>query len=132
MENRKVKSRCIFIHENQILLCRDEKYDYYFFPGGSQTENETPEDTLRREIREEFGSEVYNIKILEMLKNSGQNSDETIAMFQASFSDPDIYLQSKIPLIDNPEIKAVWVPIIDVKNRLIKIFPEHNYLQLIE
>jgi 8-oxo-dGTP diphosphatase len=30
----------------------------YFLPGGGSLSNETPEDTVRREVREELGSEV--------------------------------------------------------------------------
>lgn len=131
MENRKIKSRCIFIYQDKVLLCYNEEHNYYFFPGGSQDKDESAKDTLQREILEEFGSHIENTKTLGVMENVGQDLDETITMFQANFSDLAIYKQSQIPLLDMPEIKAVWVKLEDVKNEKIKIFPEYDYLKFI-
>ena len=131
MENRKIKSRCIFINHGKILLCYDTVHNYYFFPGGSAIEGEKSEDTLRREILEEFGTEIKNIKFLTTLSNVGENSDETIVMFQAEFVNSDRSQESEIPVLDMPQIQAIWVSMNDVSMGNIKILPEFNYLKLL-
>lgn len=42
-------------HEGKIGLCYVEKYDLYAMPGGGVEAGESPEDTVRREVREEAG-----------------------------------------------------------------------------
>jgi 8-oxo-dGTP pyrophosphatase MutT (NUDIX family) len=131
MENRKIKSRCIFKYQGKILLCYNTEFNYYFFPGGSAHKGEAPEDTLKREVSEEFGTEIKDIKFLTTLRNVGEVSDETITMFQAEFVNSEIYQESEIPVLDLPQIKAVWVSMDDVTMGKVKIFPEFNYLKLI-
>jgi 8-oxo-dGTP pyrophosphatase MutT (NUDIX family) len=42
-------------HEGKIGLCYVEKYRLYSLPGGGVEDGESPEDTVRREVREEAG-----------------------------------------------------------------------------
>ncbi len=132
MENRKIKSRCVFLNEGMILLCHNTQHDYYFFPGGSSDNNETAEETLRREISEEFETEISNIKLLTTLTNVGKHSDETISMFSATFTDPSIYNKAKVQIQDMDDMNAEWVSLDDVKQNRIKLFPEYDYTKLIE
>lgn len=132
MENRKLKSRCIFKYQGKILLCYNEEFNYYFFPGGSAIKGETPENTLKREILEEFGAELKNIKFLTTLNKVGESSDETITMFQAEFVNLEIYQESEIHILDMPQIKAMWVVMDDVTTDKIRILPEFKYSKLLK
>ena len=56
-------SAVIFNPENKILLCRSHKWnDKYVIPGGHVEYGEKMEDALVREILEETGLSVYDIR----------------------------------------------------------------------
>ena len=56
-------SAVIFNSENKILLCKSHKWDdKYVIPGGHVEHGEKLEDALRREIIEETGLSIYDIK----------------------------------------------------------------------
>ena len=58
-------SAVIFNSENKILLCRSHRWDdKYVIPGGHVEYGETLENALRREIMEETGLEIRDIKLL--------------------------------------------------------------------
>ncbi len=55
----------IFNPDNKILLCKTHKWDgKYVIPGGHIELGEEMEDALRREILEETGLEIYDIKLI--------------------------------------------------------------------
>ena len=55
----------IFNPENKILLCKSHKWDNkYVIPGGHIESGEKMEDALKREIMEETGLEIYDIKLI--------------------------------------------------------------------
>ena len=49
--------------------------DYYTFPGGGLEENETLEEGVKREIKEEFGIEVEVLKLLYETSNSNNRKN---------------------------------------------------------
>ena len=58
-------SAVIFNPENEILLCRSHKWDNkYIIPGGHVEYGEKLEEALKREILEETGLSIFNIKLL--------------------------------------------------------------------
>ena len=60
-----VVSALIFNSENKILLCRSHKWNnQYVIPGGHIETGESMEEALRREIKEETGLEIYDIRPL--------------------------------------------------------------------
>ncbi|MHA1541054.1 MAG: NUDIX domain-containing protein [Alphaproteobacteria bacterium] len=58
--------RGIIRNGDKIMLLKRNKNgeEYYVFPGGGIEKGETKEQTLRREIFEEIGAEITNIKLL--------------------------------------------------------------------
>ena len=68
--SKRVSSRAIIIEDNKVLLMFRRKIkdgvkkEYYVVPGGGQDENETLEDTVTRELKEELN---VDIKILGFL-----------------------------------------------------------------
>jgi 8-oxo-dGTP diphosphatase len=54
--NRPAAYAVIFDAAGRVAVVKGERG--YFLPGGGSLSNETPEETIRREVREELGSEV--------------------------------------------------------------------------
>lgn len=58
--------RCYLIKENKVLVTKykeeNKKAGYYDIPGGKIEKGETPEQTAIREMKEETGVEVENLK----------------------------------------------------------------------
>ena len=65
--NKRISSRAIIIDNNELLVMFRRKIkdneikEYYAIPGGGKEENETLEENVIRELKEEFS---VNIKIL--------------------------------------------------------------------
>jgi ADP-ribose pyrophosphatase YjhB (NUDIX family) len=130
-ENRNIKSRCIIVNEGKMLLCKTIGQDYYFLPGGSLNDTETPQEVLVRELKEEFDSDITEVKELTTFRNTDQSFDETITLFSAKFTDPVIYSTQKMKLKDGSDIEAEWIEIEKIATQNVKILPNFNYLQFI-
>ena len=81
--NKRVSSRGIIIENNYVYLMfrrrikeNGEMKEYYVIPGGGINENETLEENVRREVKEEFSVDV---KINGYIGKD--ESEETIANF---------------------------------------------------
>ncbi len=57
----------IFNPEDKILLCKSHKWnDKYVIPGGHIELGEKMEEALKREILEETGLEIYDVKLISL------------------------------------------------------------------
>lgn len=76
MEEKRVRSRAIVIHEEKIVSMYRERQGriFYTFPGGGKEGNESEEDCVKREVFEEFGLIIQPIKKVYVYEN--QNSIE--------------------------------------------------------
>lgn len=48
----------LIIHNNKVLLIYHKKFGIWLYPGGHVEENENPDETLIREVKEETGLDV--------------------------------------------------------------------------
>jgi ADP-ribose pyrophosphatase YjhB (NUDIX family) len=64
----------------EILVVREEDpergTDIWFPPGGGMDFGETAEEALRRELREELGAEVQNLRLLGVLESRFEYAGE--------------------------------------------------------
>ena len=120
-----LKVTCAIIELNGKVLCaqRSKTMDLpnqWEFPGG-KVKNETLEDCLRREIREELGVEI---QVLEQLPSNQHNYSENIAIelipFRCSLQTFEIVLleHSKVEWLPIEKLKALdWakadIPIVN-------------------
>lgn len=58
--------RCYLIKDNEVVVTKykkgNKKEEYYDIPGGKIEEGETPKQTAIREMKEETGIEIQNLK----------------------------------------------------------------------
>jgi 8-oxo-dGTP diphosphatase len=72
-----VISRALIKKDDKILLCRSITRDYYFFPGGHVELGEISSDALVREMREERGSNIKNLKFIGLIENIYKEKENT-------------------------------------------------------
>lgn len=83
--------------------------------GGGVELGETSEQTIVREIREEIGAEVRDLKLLGVLENlfelEGQQRHEVVFVYDGQFVDKSLYKMTEIPLLDGGwKTGAIWRP----------------------
>lgn len=100
----KAKALCIFKQQNRVLLSENydpAKVEHYFRPiGGSIEFGETSLQAIQREIKEELGAEIENIKLLQVFENlftfNAQQGHEIVFLYQADFVDQSLYQRNII------------------------------------
>lgn len=69
----RIKAMCLFTHKGKTLVSKgyDEKKNETFYRviGGSVNFGEKTEGSVRREVREELGCEVENLKLVKVVEN---------------------------------------------------------------
>jgi len=56
--------RAIVFRDDTVLVVTDKRNQFYILPGGRKEKNETPEETLRREVLEETGWTPKELSLL--------------------------------------------------------------------
>ena len=131
---------CVFQHEGKLLV--GEGYDTikqqsFGRPlGGTIEFGEPSGSTIVREIREELGAEITNLRYLGTLENiftyNGEIGHEIVLMYRGDFIDQDYYQRSPIVGIDDGgPLRAIWVPLADFANGLMPLYPD-GLLEMIQ
>ena len=71
----------ILIQDQKVLLGLRKKEDYWEFPGGSLEEGEQAETTVKRELKEELGISVTELKIAGFLSYYKTKAPKLIIFF---------------------------------------------------
>jgi len=61
----------VYVKNNKVLMLKEKDIDYLKLPGGKLQEKESEADALRRELFEELGVEIKNIKHFGNFTNKG-------------------------------------------------------------
>ena len=110
---------CLFRHNDCILVAEGydpvKKESFYRPLGGGIEFGEYSEQTIRREILEEIGAEVCELKYLGTLENifvfNGTPGHEIVQVYNGSLRDTRLYEQTVIvgQEVDiNGSFRAVW------------------------
>ena len=114
---------CIFRRscDDQILVAqwRDPGKDHYFYRplGGAIEFGERSQRTIERELMEELGAEVANLRYLATLENifvhNGQQGHEIVLLYEGNLVDAALYQVDAIDGHDDGDVplKAVWKPL---------------------
>lgn len=113
----------IFRHNDRIFVAHGydpvKQADFYRPLGGGIEFGERGEDTITREMREETGLEITNVRYLGLCENIftylGEPGHEIVLLYTADFVDPTIYNNDVLNCeeIDGVPFTAVWMPLND-------------------
>ncbi len=114
----RVVTICVFRHGEKVLVCEyfdsADKKPFYRPLGGAVEFGETTEAAVRREIREESGQEITDLKLMTILESifihEGKQKHEIIYIYEARFKDDSVYERPSFDIQeDNGEVfKASW------------------------
>jgi len=106
------------------------KAEVFYRPlGGGIEFGETGETAIRREIREEIGAELVNIRPLGALENiftyDGGPGHEIVLLFDADLLDTEIYHVEQIAGLeaDGGALTVTWKPLVDFRGG-DRLYPE--------
>lgn len=107
----------IFRNTNRIMVFEGYdplKKETFFRPLGGEIEfGEKASDALRREMQEELGADITNIRFMGVLENifvfNGEPGHEIVMLFEGEFTDQSIYQQGILTANeDNGMLMNVW------------------------
>ncbi len=111
------KVGAVILKNKKLLLVKKRSGDILISPGGKPENDETPEETLRRELREELNVELIGMKHLDIFKDKAVYEKNTQLVM-------DVYIAKiKGNLKPSSEIEdAIWISK-DYKKNGIKVAP---------
>ncbi len=124
----------VFYNKGRILVFKGhdhEKNEDFFRPlGGGIEFGETAAEALSREILEEIGAEIRNIRYLGLSENiftfEKQQGHEIILMHDAEFVDSSLYAKDHIRVNEDDwlELDATWLELDSLQPNGIPLYPE--------
>jgi ADP-ribose pyrophosphatase YjhB (NUDIX family) len=130
----RVISLAVFLDHGRILAF--EGYDHakdqiFFRPLGGEVEFGEPcEEALAREIKEELGKEINDIRLLGTLENifvyEGETGHEIAFIYDARFVDQGIYDQVHPHYVesDGQDFRCRWLSVEDVDKNHLRLYPQ--------
>jgi 8-oxo-dGTP pyrophosphatase MutT (NUDIX family) len=129
----RAKSVVIFQSLNRFLftVCHEQFNNQVFYipVGGGVEPGEYSIDAAKREVLEEIGNEVENMKLLDISENifnyNGKDEHEIVFVYKADFKNKLTY--DSIPIgnlnENGTKIKLTWATIDQIQVQQIKIYP---------
>jgi len=125
---------CVFRRGDSVLVFEAwdavKQHGFRRFPGGGIEFGESAETAIRREMREELGTELVDVRRLGILENlftyEGQPGHEVVFVFEAAFEDPLRYdsLDEFRLADDGGWVDCSWVPITELDDPAAPLVPE--------
>ncbi len=131
-----IKAIGVFVKDGKTLASKgfDEKKGETFYRGigGGIHFRETSEDAMKREIKEELGCEVENLKLVDVAENvftfNGEDRHQIVFLYTGDLSNKDLYKQDKIHIVEPySEFDAEWVPIEDILRGKVILYPSLDW-----
>ncbi|OGZ32939.1 MAG: hypothetical protein A2V69_02965 [Candidatus Portnoybacteria bacterium RBG_13_40_8] len=113
----------VIIKDNKILLMRRIKdgQEYFVFPGGGIKENESVEDAIIREIKEELSLDAKIDKLLFQIENRGQ--EELYFLIKEFSGIPELSGPEKERMNENNQYYPEWIDLDKIQD-LSNLYPE--------
>ena len=135
-----VRVSAIILRGNKILLIHRKKNgeEYWVFPGGGVEDNETADEGILREVKEETNLDVLKCELACMAYNEAAKKEEPFYLCEVSEGEPEIVGEEKdkhspdnwyhLEWIELTKIKDVWlVPekaVEEVVKKYLELEPE--------
>jgi ADP-ribose pyrophosphatase YjhB (NUDIX family) len=126
---------CLFRHNGKILGCEGTdtvKNETFYRPAGGMIEfQEKAENALRREIKEETGEDITNIKYLTTIENiftyEGKSGHEIILIFDAEFVNKNLYEEEAIKISESNDVwcYAYWKNPDEFGEGKLRLYPDN-------
>jgi ADP-ribose pyrophosphatase YjhB (NUDIX family) len=123
---------CVFRHGSRILA--GESWDsvkgqlFHRPVGGGIHFGETSREAMLREIREELGLEVEQLRLLGVLENlftcEGEQGHEVVFVYDAQFVNKQAYERDLVAMEAEVEFCAVWRDLSTITNDHIPLYPD--------
>ena len=111
-------SRAIIKRDDDVLLLYSKKLDYYMLPGGRIEKEETPEDCVIREVKEETGLYVRVLNPTVLIKEYYEDSSWNSHFFLCELTSEEQSLQNLTEEEHYLKIELKWLPYLDALSLL--------------
>lgn len=135
----KAKSMGIFVSNGRVLaepgLDSANGNRYLRLLGGHVEFGERSDETLKREMMEELGTDIEVVALMDVIENiftyEGETCHEIDFLYHATFKDRTFYDREEIPNIE-PHKNDVshWTPIADVLEGRVTLYPPADYARI--
>ena len=125
---------CVFRRADGAILVAPGfdpiKQQRFYRPLGGEIEfGERAEDAVRREIREELGAEIEDVRLLSVDENIftylGAEGHELVWTFEARFTDASFYEREVVECREGESaFEAHWAPLEVFRSGGTRLFPE--------
>src|SRR4051812_28938324 len=126
MSNLRKRATAVIIKDGRILLMRRIKphADYYIFPGGGVDGDETPEQAMIREMKEELSLDVLkyeflfsleNVPVPEMTTSHKGNRDEYVFKVTEYTGIPELGGEEKERMTPENQYYLEWINLEDLE-----------------
>ena len=126
---------CLFRHGERLLVSEGfdaAKQSYFCRPlGGGIEFGETSHAAVLREIEEEIGAAIENLRLVGVLENifmyEGQRGHEIVFVYDAEFVDKTLYEQAEIICCEvgvADRFQAVWRSLAEMEKNKTRLVPE--------
>ena len=133
----RLKAICVIRKGSKILVEYSKwptEKDIFYIPLGGQIEyGEYGEETVRREVREEIGADIDNVRYLGAIENIYDFKDdighEIVLVYEADFVDKSLYNKEKIEGLEtemDPPIPMVlfWKTLEEIDKEGLPLYPD--------
>jgi 8-oxo-dGTP pyrophosphatase MutT (NUDIX family) len=117
--------------ETLVFEARDETRDLTFYRplGGGIEFGERSDDAVRRELQEEIGAELDELRLLTILESlfefEGKASHEIVFVYEATFADPDLYDRETFVVSEETgTLPGIWRRLVDFDMASTPLYPE--------
>ena len=131
------KVGAIIIHENKVLMVKNENFEYYYTVGGRVHFGETSENAVLREVFEETGIELEidrlayvheNYFVADFLDIANAPCHELALYYLMKHSDDTENIKCNSIGADGGAESLHWLPVTELQN--YKLFPEFYKTEL--
>jgi 8-oxo-dGTP pyrophosphatase MutT (NUDIX family) len=125
-------ARAVFRHEDRILCIPAREpgvdRDFWFLPGGGVELDETSEQAVRREVSEELGIQLVEVRLLGVLENRftwvGDPYHSVEQVYEVLDCRPTISELRRRDVIAGPDHEATWRPLGSFEPSGSPLYPE--------